>query len=32
VDKLAIGLGAKSGVAGTGGSGTIYIDDIRLHR
>ena len=32
VDKIAIGLGSKSGVASAGGSGTIYIDDIRLYR
>jgi hypothetical protein len=32
VDKLAIGLGSKSGMAAVGGSGTIYIDDIRLYR
>jgi hypothetical protein len=32
VDKIAIGLGTKSGVAGPGGSGTVYIDDIRLYR
>jgi len=32
VDKVAIGLGSKSGVAGPGGSGTIYVDDIRLYR
>ena len=32
VDKIAIGLGSKSGVAGVGGSGTVYIDDIRLYR
>ena len=32
VNKLAIGLGIKSGVTGAGGSGTIYIDDIRLYR
>ena len=31
VDKLAIGLGSKGGPA-TGGSGTMYIDDIRLYR
>ena len=31
VDKLAIGLGSKGG-ASAGGSGTIYIDDIRLYR
>jgi hypothetical protein len=30
VDKIAIGLGSKAGVASSGGSGTIYIDDIRL--
>ena len=32
VDKLAIGLGSKSGVAASGGSGTLYIDDVRLYR
>jgi len=32
VDKLAIGLGNKSGITSAGGSGTIYIDDIRLYR
>ncbi|OHB80725.1 MAG: hypothetical protein A2Z25_02875 [Planctomycetes bacterium RBG_16_55_9] len=32
VDKIAIGLGSKSGVASSGGSGTVYIDDIRLYR
>jgi hypothetical protein len=31
VDKLAIGLGSKGGVV-TGGTGTMYIDDIRLYR
>jgi hypothetical protein len=31
VDKLAIGLGSKGGAA-VGGSGTLYIDDIRLYR
>ncbi len=30
VDKIAIGLGSKGGVA-VGGSGTMYIDDIRLY-
>ena len=30
VDKLAIGLGSKSGMAAPGGSGTLYVDDIRL--
>jgi hypothetical protein len=32
VDSIAIGLGAKSGVASSGGSGTVYFDDIRLYR
>ncbi|OHB74546.1 MAG: hypothetical protein A2Z25_02600 [Planctomycetes bacterium RBG_16_55_9] len=32
VDKIAIGLGSKSGVVTSGGSGTVYIDDIRLYR
>jgi hypothetical protein len=32
VDSIAIGLGTKSGVAASGGSGTVYIDDIRLYR
>ncbi|MFC1634173.1 hypothetical protein ACFL5Z_04975, partial [Planctomycetota bacterium] len=32
VDKIAIGLGSKSGMAAAGGSGTIYVDDIRLYR
>ncbi|MEJ2702710.1 MAG: hypothetical protein P8Z79_09750 [Sedimentisphaerales bacterium] len=32
VDKVAIGLGSKSGIASSGGSGTVYIDDIRLYR
>ena len=31
VDKIAIGLGSKAGSAGSGGSGTMYIDDIRLY-
>ena len=31
VDKIAIGLGSKGGAA-VGGSGTIYIDDIRLNQ
>ena len=29
VDKIAIGLGGQSG---TGGSGTMFFDDIRLYR
>ena len=32
VDKIAIGVGTKAGVAGSGGSGTMYFDDIRLYR
>ena len=32
VDKIAIGLGSPSGMASSGGSGTMYIDDIRLYR
>ena len=31
VDKIAIGLGSKGG-ASSGGSGTLYVDDIRLYR
>ena len=31
VDKIAIGLGSKGGAA-SGGTGTMYIDDIRLYR
>jgi hypothetical protein len=31
VDKIAIGLGSKGGIA-AGGSGMMYIDDIRLYR
>ncbi|MEJ2700827.1 MAG: PA14 domain-containing protein [Sedimentisphaerales bacterium] len=32
VNSIAIGLGTKADGAGPGGSGTIYIDDIRLYR
>jgi len=32
VDKIAIGLGSKADPTADGGSGTIYIDDIRLYR
>jgi hypothetical protein len=32
VDKIAIGLGSKSGMVSAGGTGTMYIDDIRLYR
>ena len=31
VDKIAIGLGTKAGAAGAGGTGKMYIDDIRLN-
>jgi hypothetical protein len=31
VDKIAVGVGSKGGVA-VGGSGTIYFDDIRLYQ
>jgi len=30
VDSIAVGLGTKAGLAAPGGSGTIYVDDIRL--
>jgi hypothetical protein len=32
VDKIAIGLGTTGDPAASGGSGTMYIDDIRLYR
>ena len=32
VDKIAIGLGTGAGIAAPGGSGTLFIDDIRLYR
>ena len=32
VDKIAVGLGSKGDPAAAGGSGTMYIDDIRLYR
>ncbi len=32
VDKIVIGLGAKGNATAAGGSGTIYIDDIRLKK
>jgi hypothetical protein len=32
VNMIAIGLGSKSGMASAGGTGTVYVDDIRLHR
>ena len=32
LDKFAIGLGTKAGIGASGGSGTMYIDDIRLYQ
>ncbi|OHB72880.1 MAG: hypothetical protein A2Z25_05260 [Planctomycetes bacterium RBG_16_55_9] len=32
VNKIAVGLGSKSGLAAPGGTGTIYVDDIRLYQ
>lgn len=32
VDKIAIGLGSESGLPATGGSGSMYFDDIQLNR
>ncbi|MBL7187739.1 MAG: hypothetical protein ISS70_15560 [Phycisphaerae bacterium] len=32
IDKIAVGLGAQSGLVAPGGSGTLFIDDIRLLR
>ena len=32
VDKISLGLGSKSGMAATGGTGTMYFDDIALYR
>ena len=32
VDSIAIGLGSKSGLPSSAGSGTMYFDDIRLYR
>jgi hypothetical protein len=31
VDKIGIGLGTKAGGAASGGTGTVFIDDIRLY-
>ena len=31
VDSITIGLGSQAGMASSGGSGTIYLDDIRLY-
>jgi hypothetical protein len=32
VNQIAVGLGTKSGMAVVSGTGTVYIDDIRLYR
>jgi hypothetical protein len=32
VERIAIGLGSEADVVTSGGSGTLFIDDIRLHR
>jgi len=32
VEKIALGLGAKADPAAPGGSGTMYVDDLRLYR
>ncbi|MBN1804466.1 MAG: hypothetical protein JW837_04385, partial [Sedimentisphaerales bacterium] len=32
VDRIAIGLGARSNITIPGGSGKMYFDDIRLYR
>jgi len=32
MDKIAIGLGTRSGLSAPGGSGTLFVDDIRLLR
>jgi len=32
VDKIALGLGSKGNMPSTGGTGTMYFDDIRLYR
>jgi len=32
IDKIAVGLGAQSGQAAAGGSGTVFFDDFRLYR
>jgi hypothetical protein len=31
VDKIAIGLGTQAGATSSGGTGTVYVDDIRLY-
>ena len=32
MDTIAIGLGNKAGIAAPGGSGTVFVDDVRLYR
>jgi hypothetical protein len=32
VDKISVGLGSKSGIVTSGGTGTIYFDDFQLTR
>jgi len=32
MEMIAIGLGSKAGVASSGGSGTIFVDDVRLYQ
>jgi hypothetical protein len=32
VDKIAVGLGSRSGLASAGGAGAMYFDDFRLYR
>jgi hypothetical protein len=32
IDSLAIGVGTKGDTTTAGGSGTLYLDDIRLYR
>ena len=32
IDKIAVGLGTQSGTVAAGGSGTVYLDDLRLYR
>jgi hypothetical protein len=32
VDQIAIGLGSKSGLTAAGGTGTVFVDDIRLNQ
>jgi len=32
VDSIAVGLGTKGSATGSGGSGTVFIDDVRLYQ